>query len=103
MLSIAISTISEMLIAFFLFEILLLLVEGSDSFGFRVVIFILRVIRLVLFDCVSVATVKPVTDASTVVLKSHLLISTDTVEYRSPANTSAACAMVKPLLPTTAA
>jgi hypothetical protein len=62
-----------------------------------------RVISRVFFNRVAVATVKSITDTTAVGLEPHLLIASDSVEDRSSAHTAAACAMVDPLLTTTAA
>jgi hypothetical protein len=62
-----------------------------------------RVISRIFFNRVAVATVKSITDTTTVGLEPHLLIASNSVEDRSSAHTAAACAMVNPLLTTTAA
>jgi hypothetical protein len=41
MLSVAVPTIAEMLVALFRFQVFFLFVEGTDTFGLRIVLFIL--------------------------------------------------------------
>jgi hypothetical protein len=94
MLSVAVPTIAEMLVALFRFQVFFLFVEGTDTFRLRIVLFILWVINRVFFDRVAVSTIEAITNSTAMVLKAHLLVSSDSVERSLSGYAATACPVV---------